>query len=479
MQKLKLLFLAITACLIFDSCSSQSNAEEEMTKVDKISDYLKTIEHQGFHGGVLVDIGGEKVLSEGYGLSDVDKNIRNTNETIFDIGSITKQFTAAGILKLEMQGKLSVDDLMSKYIEQVSEDKKDITLHHLLTHSAGFPGGIGDDYEDITTEDFITLAMSKPLSFSVGSDYDYSNVGYTLLAIIIEKVSGETYETYLNNNLFQPAGMTTTGYLIPKWNGQLIATGYKNDIRWGKPNEKWTSGNISWHLKGNGGILSTVEDMYKWHQGLLTDDILSAEAKEKFYKPHVREGEGANSFYAYGWAIFPTPRETELVAHNGGNGIFFADFLRYFEEKVTIIVLCNRSTRYAERVATEIGGIILKEGYRPNYPEGSGIELDEEEVNTLANAFMGALKQSDKAQWESFIRNNCTEEFIGFASMKQHLEFFGEFHEAFGTIEPSTVDVSGNAVQITFEKEDGFVLVTLELSQLPSGEVKVGGIMVD
>ncbi|MCB9327036.1 MAG: serine hydrolase [Lewinellaceae bacterium] len=479
MQKLKTSLIVLLGCLIFQHCTPSAGPAEEKDTADKISEYLTTIESQGFDGAVLVAQKGEILVSDGYGLSDVEKNIRNTDSTIFDIGSITKQFTAAGILKLEMAGKLSVNDLMSKYFANVPDDKKGITLHQLLTHSAGFPGAIGDDYEDITTADFISLAMSKPLMFNPGSGYEYSNVGYSLLAMIIEKVSGKPYETYLHDNLFQPAGMNNTGYLLPKWNGSLIATGYRNDIRWGKPTEKWTSGHISWHLKGNGGILSTVKDMYKWHQALLTDDILSAEAKEKYYTPFVREGEGANSFYAYGWAIFPTPRNTNLVAHNGGNGIFFADFLRYLDEKVTIIVMCNRSTRYANRIASQIAGIIFTPDFVPTYPEGSGVELNQEETLAIGNGFVEAIAQPDSAKWESFIRDNFSEELFGFVSMDEHLKFFRSFHDDLKDAKMATMDISNNIIQITYDTGKEVVLITLELDQMPSGEIKLGGIMVD
>lgn len=479
MQKFKLLLIVLLGCIIFDSCASPADQETEKTTPDKVAEYLATIEHQGFHGAVLVEQEGKIMISHGFGLSDIEKEIPNKDSTIFDIGSITKQFTAAGILKLEMAGKLSVDDLMSKYYDDVPEDKKDITLHHLLTHSAGFAGGIGDDYEDISTEDFVSRALNSQLRFTPGSDYNYSNVGFSLLAIIIEKISGQSYEEYLREHLFLPAGMESTGYLIPKWNGSLMATGYRNNNRWGKPTEKWTSGNISWHLKGNGGILSTVRDMYKWHESLLTEDILSAEAKAKFYKPHVREGEGAQSFYAYGWAIFPTPRETNLVAHNGGNGVFFADFWRYLEEDITIIVMCNSSNRYAERIASQIAGIILNPEFEPSYPEGSGVELDEAAVENIANSFKATIAQSEESEWENFINAHFSDELKGFVSMSEHLGFFREFYNDLKDAEMLTMDISNNVAQLVYETADGNTLITLELDETQDGEIKIGGIMVD
>ena len=114
-------------------------------------------------------------------------------------------------------------------------------------------------------------------------------------------------------------------------------------------------------MKGNGGVLSTAEDMYKWHVALLGEKILSEYAKQSFYKKHMREGVNASSFYGYGWAIFPTSRDTELIAHNGGNGIFFADFLSYLDEKVTIIILTNEAGRSNDMIASDIARIIFKQ----------------------------------------------------------------------------------------------------------------------
>ncbi|KAA3639851.1 MAG: hypothetical protein DWQ02_02985 [Bacteroidetes bacterium] len=225
--------------------------------------------------------------------------------------------------------------------------------------------------------------------------------------------------------------------------------------------------------------MSTVRDMYKWHEALLTDGILSAEAKAKFYAPHVREGEGAQSFYAYGWAIFPTPRETNLIAHNGGNGVFFADFWRYLEEDITIIVMCNSSNRYAEGIASQIAGIILVPDFEPSYPEGSGIELDGAVVEKIANDFKAAIAQSEESEWENFINTHFSDELKGYVSMSEHLGFFRQFHNDLKDAEMLTIDVSNNVAQLVYETADGGVLITLELDETEAGKVKVGGIMVD
>lgn len=410
-------------------CKGQNQAPNVVK--NKIESYLKTLEDEGFSGSVLVAYKGKKLVSEGYGLANREKGVENTKQTVFDIGSITKQFTGAGILKLEMQGKLAVDDKITKYFKNVPKDKQAITIHHLLTHSAGLSPAIGDDYEYITKADFLKKTFEEKLAFNVGTSYKYSNVGYTLLAMIIEQVSGTSYENYLYKNIWKPAKMMQTGYERPKYNQNEVAVGYRKTKVFGKPNEKWDANGPSWHLKGNGGILSTVEDMYQWHRALVGTKILSASAKQKYYTKHVEEGEDAGSYYGYGWAIFPTPRNTELIAHNGGNGVFFADFWRYLTEDIVIFSTNNAISGNYDRINMEIAGIILKEDYKPNTSLGKSNEgnFDEAEVEQLVMTFLTSIQKNDKAGWKKFIQTHTMDHFAEMISMEKHLEMFGKIHE--------------------------------------------------
>ena len=363
----------LTILLVFFAISfSQqvSNGQAEQT-AKKIESYLDKIEAVGFYGSVLVDINGEKVLSKGYGFRDESEKLKNTPYTIFDIGSLTKQFTAAAILKLEMQGKLSTDDIISKYFENVPADKSGITIHELLRHASGLKSVVGGDYDKITQDAFIDSVLNSPLKFEPGTAFSYSNIGYSLLAMIIEKVSGVSYEEYLYENLWKPAQMESTGYTRPNFESDMIANGYNpmSGNLWGKPTDKAWDGNAPyWHLKGNGGILSTTEDLYKWHLALLTDSILSNEAKEKYFYPKLRDNESSDSYYAYGWDVHKTIRNTKLISHDGFNRIFYADFFRFVDEGVTIITLTNKALPDFTGTSMEISRIIFEPNYKPVIP---------------------------------------------------------------------------------------------------------------
>ena len=309
---------------------------------EKLDAHMSRLEAYGFSGSLLVAKGGEVILDKGYGFADAQRKVPFTADTAFDIGSITKQFTATAILKLEMQGKLGVSDPISKWFEGVPEDKKGITLHHLLTHSAGLEDVFGDDYEEMPRDRLVKAALDSKLLWAPGTRYRYSNAGYSLLAAIVELASGKPYEVYLRENLWQPAGMARTGYRLQE-KGPL-AHGVTGDGKdWGTPLDKaWAPDGPWWNLRGNGGVLSTAGDLYKWHQALEGETILSKGAKAKMFTPHVPEDEEGSSHYGYGWAIFQTPRNTRLIAHNGGNGIFNADFRRYVDDGVVLIIGSNR-----------------------------------------------------------------------------------------------------------------------------------------
>lgn len=366
MKHILRMLVVLTICL--GTACGQYTKEPDTS--DKIKEYLLALEQVGFYGAVLVELGGEVVVSDGFGFSLAEEQLKNTKVTIFDMGSITKQFTAAAILKLEMQGKLSTDDKISNYFEGMPEDKASITIHDLLRHQSGLIGNVGKDYEKITEEEFLNRVFSSTLRFETGTAFSYSNVGYSLLAMIVEKASGQDYETFLYENLWQPANMQMTGYTRPDFDSTAIATGYYRDDRvWGKPTDKeWDTSAPYWHLKGNGGVLSTVEDLYKWHKALMTDAVLSKEALQKFYHPTLRPDETEASYYAYGWDISKTPRNTTRVWHNGGNNILYADFLRFIDEDVTLIMLSNKSHPNFDALCFEIAKMIFNVEYRPAIP---------------------------------------------------------------------------------------------------------------
>jgi len=297
----------------------------------------------GYNGTVVLKHKDE-VVSEGFGFADREAGLPNGADVVYDIGSMTKQFTSGAIMRLQMDGLLSVEDRIEKFLPELPADKGTITLHQLLSHTAGIRDSFGDDYNLVERDAYIELFANEPLQSSPGVEFAYSNAGYTLLAFVVETASGMGYERYLHDNLFVPAGMYATGYMIPDWNEHTVSVGYIDDQPAGRPHElPWLDDGPGWHLRGNGGMLSTPNDMMRWNEALLGDEILDSNAKSLLYKPHAKvEMEPENEeFSGYGWFLYPTVFDTQVVSTNGGNGIFAGVQMRFLEQDVTVFMQSN------------------------------------------------------------------------------------------------------------------------------------------
>ncbi len=257
----------------------------------EVEAYLGTLEPKGFCGVVLLSDKGTIILHKAYGFADRESGKKMTTDTGFDIGSIVKPMTKAAMIKLESEGRLSLDDPLSKYFEKVPPDKAGITLQTVIDHKAGFPDIFGDDYELATRDEVMGKLMAAPLISPPGEKFNYSNVGYSLLAAVIEKVSGKPYEQYMVEEILKPSGVKRIGYKIPGWKNEELAVGYSEGKRWGTPlDHKWMEDGPSWNLRGNGGMLSTVEELYQWFDAALSGRVMSSKATKKYRDQMFHEG---------------------------------------------------------------------------------------------------------------------------------------------------------------------------------------------
>ncbi len=312
----------------------------------ELDELLKTKADAGMAGAVVVEQGDQVVFGKAYGMANREKEIPWSMDTVYCLGSITKQFTGAGIVKLQTEGKLSVNDLLIKWIPDLPADKSQITLHHLLTHSAGMPDLFGGDFDPKATEEwFLQQVRGCKLLWGpedFGKKYQYSNAGYSLLAIVIARASGMPYEAYLEKVFFDPLGMTKTGYTSDAWKLEDFAHGYNRDSDNGVVVLKHAlPDGPSWNLRGNGGMCTTFADMRTWHHALLDGRAVGADGLKLLDTPFVSEGEGQDSFYSYGWAIALAEDGTlRYRGHNGGDGVSFADF-RWYPTRNTLILIAS------------------------------------------------------------------------------------------------------------------------------------------
>lgn len=300
--------------------------------------FTQLADSQSFSGAVLFVKDNNVVLRKGYGLANDAEGTAVTSETVFDIGSISKQFTASGILHLEMQGLLDVNDSITNFFNNVPIDKAGITIHHLLTHSAGFTRDhFHGDLIPMTKEEALQAIFAQELGFEPGAKYHYSNTGYTLLAMIIEEISGQSYTSFLRDGFFEPLGMSSTGfYGDTHWESLPVANAYFNGKDQGQPSE-WPG--PYWGVMGNGGIMSTVDDLYTWWQALENHTIVNEIQTKKLLTLYISEGGG--SYYGYGWSLMDTALGP-LITHNGGGIGGNSDFAVYTDQNLIIIIAGNR-----------------------------------------------------------------------------------------------------------------------------------------
>jgi CubicO group peptidase (beta-lactamase class C family) len=281
------------------------------TRIQAINRALIEAEREGLNGVILIRSRNKTLLHKAYGFADREAGGRMQIYTGFDIGSIVKPITAVAIYKLEEKGKLKTSDTLSRFFSDVPDDKKEITLAQILTHTAGMKDVFGGDYEVVTRDWLVQKAIAAPLISQPGKERRYSNSGFSLLAAIIEKVTGEAYEDYVRKEVLNPAKVNKIGYVRAGWKKKDLAVGYrKTGERWGTPlDHKWAADGPSWNLRGNGGMLSTAAELCQWFEALFDGKILGPEAFQKYLKNHAGQSRSVG-----GWSIGAV----------GGNGIFNA-----------------------------------------------------------------------------------------------------------------------------------------------------------
>ncbi len=356
MQKKKVLALAATLLVVAGAVVwHYTGQRDEPLKpqeqvIGEINSELQALTAKGFAGTVLLAQDRKVLLHRGFGIAERSTGRAVTTETGFDIGSLVKPFTAAAILKLEGQGKLRRSDPITNFFSNVPLDKAQITVQELLTHTSGLPDIVDAeskeieytpnfDYEPVARDEIVRRALHTKLVNTPGTKSEYSNLGYSLLGVIIELASGAPYEQFVREAIFQPAGMTRTGYRDPDWKTSELAVGYSKGQAWGTPlDHPWRADGPSWNLRGNGGMLSTAEDLYKWIEALDEDKVLSPTEKEAFFALNVHANQ----------------RGTRTMGVAGSNEIFDACYLWYVDEHRVLVMLTNSDKYRAEKMIPDL-----------------------------------------------------------------------------------------------------------------------------
>jgi CubicO group peptidase (beta-lactamase class C family) len=351
-MKAKLLFLLLA--VILSACATQPTPDPKVLSAE--FDALVEKNHQAglFDGSVLVTQNGQVIFSKGYGFADREKKIPNTPQTKFRIASVTKQFTAMAILLLQQQGKLSLEDSICNYITDCPDIFKPVKIRHLLSQSAGIPNSTaysmpGDQM----------LSKSATLFFQPGEQFKYQDVTFNIAGRIIETVSGQSYASFLKQNIFEPLGMSNSGVDDMKQTDLDLAKGYSN-----------AEGDIAlqpvYGLFAAGSVYSTVEDMYRWDQALYGDKLLPQSSLKAMFTPQVAVPDGeyygsidGSKGWSYGYGWFIAPEELGYVLHGGTLPGYRTEIRRYIDDKTVIILLTNHEAVALYPTAEAIAGKLL------------------------------------------------------------------------------------------------------------------------
>ncbi|MDB4890645.1 MAG: hypothetical protein JWL61_2500 [Gemmatimonadetes bacterium] len=324
--------LALAATLLV--AGGTAFAQDVATKLDST---MRVAERAGFSGVVRVEREGKVLLDKGYGYANRAARTPFTRETVVQIGSNTKDFTAVAILQLQAAGKLSLSDTLGKYFSSAPADKRGITIRQLMDHRAGFPLGIGGDFDAFGRSLLVDSAMHTKLLFAPGSRESYSNTGFSLLAAIIEQVTGKTYDVHVRDAIIAPLGLRRTGFLLPKFHANELAHGYqpKGSDAGTMLAKAHAPDGPYWNLRGNGGMLSTTGEMSAFYKALFDGDkLLTKAARDDRFAPD------------------------EPVGLAGSDGVNFFLYDRFPGMRTEIIIASTNAAMKAPAIRRELGKVL-------------------------------------------------------------------------------------------------------------------------
>ncbi|KRD62458.1 serine hydrolase [Flavobacterium sp. Root935] len=356
----------ITLFVVFQISALSTFAQDKAQQIEQL--LAKYNEYGQFNGSALVAVNGKVIFKKGFGLANMEWDVPNQPDTKFRLGSISKQFTAFLIVKLAEEGKLKLDVPITSYLpDYPKENGGKITIHHLLTHTSGIPNytSAPNFFKDkarnpYTPEEFVKTFSSLPLEFTPGEKFNYSNSGYFLLGYIIEKISGKTYEQYLQEIIFTPLKMVNSGYDHSDVILKNRAAGYEKQ---GKKivNAAYLDMSIPYAA---GSLYSTVEDLYLWDQALYTNKLLSEKSIESLYKPYIKAWGG---FYGYGWSTYEAPNgqnsKLNIIEHGGGINGFNTVISRIPADKNLVVLLNNTGGTVLGEMNTAIRAILYNQPF--------------------------------------------------------------------------------------------------------------------
>jgi CubicO group peptidase (beta-lactamase class C family) len=326
-----------------------------------IDDYVHSeMQRQHIPGlSLLVARGGKIVRAQGYGFSNVELQVPVKPETVFQSGSVGKQFTATAVMMLVEEGKIKLDDPITNYFKDAPAAWRKVTTRELLSHTAGFT-----DYpekfdfrKDYTEADLLKIVEGIPLAFTPGTNYSYANLGYLTLGILIHQVTGEFYGDFLQERIFRPLGMTTTRIMSEADIVPNRAAGYRL-VKGELKNQEWVSPTLN--TTADGALYFSILDLAKWDAALYTEKLLRRSSFEQMWTPtKLLNGQPNPGDYGFGWRV-TKQNGHRLLDHGGAWQGFEVHISRYVDDKLTVVVLTNLADADPGKIAGHIAELYLQ-----------------------------------------------------------------------------------------------------------------------
>ena len=350
------LFTILLIILTMSGCNfggDKIDSNQKEINVPRFTYYFNSLKN--FSGNVLVAIHGKPIYKKSFGHADLELDVKNTPDTKFRIGSLTKQFTSMAVMILVEQGKINIDDKISNYLPDLPKKWQNITVHQLLTHTSGImhSWALTDFKQTMMLHNSIEQTIDRfrdhELVAKPGEKYQYSGVGYFLLSTLIEKVSGQSYCTFLKEEIFDKAGMPNSGCDEPEPVLKNRAMGYVTDST-GTCNAPYIYMPI---LTGGGNLYSTLDDLLAWDRALFNNTLITPETKNKMFTPELVD-------YAYGWHVTKSDSVFRTF-HTGGVPGFSSLIDRYPDKGILIVILSNNVREKNPEICGEFSKLVLKE----------------------------------------------------------------------------------------------------------------------
>jgi len=331
-------------------------------QTDAVDEYIHSeMEKQHIPGlALLVSRAGQVVRAQGYGLANVELQVPVKPETIFQSGSVGKQFTATAVMMLVEQGKIALEDPLTKYFPDAPAPWKQVTIRELLSHTAGFtdyPKDF-DMRKDYTEAELLKIVEGIPLAFPPGTSWSYSNLGFLTLGILIHKVTGEFYGDFLQERIFHPLGMNTTRIISEEDIIPNRAAGYRL-VKGELKNQEWVAPRVN--TTADGSLYFSILDLGKWDAALYTENVLKRSSLDQMWTvAKLSDGQPNSGHYGFGWSL-ETENGHRVVEHGGAWQGFKTQISRYIDDRLTVVVLTNLAEARPAPIAHRVAEMYLSE----------------------------------------------------------------------------------------------------------------------